>query len=222
MNEAQGAVVEVNQQVSAIKPPIHVNFDQNYTGKEVSFHFKKDKKLGIKRPTVTLQIPSATPTLIVDILEKGGKQLDLLIEAINDYIIGQAREQVNENEKIQQESLDMKKLNWEAIANLPKAERRGGGISKETWEEFAADYIEVMPAVTGKTLEQVANASKLFMAKFQPCKTNKVVLNMLQEQLSIWFSKTPNQEDFQECYQFLDNKASELLKKDDAELLANL
>lgn len=204
------------------KPAIKVNFDVNYAGKEISFHFKKDKELGIKRPTVTLQIPQATPNLIVDILDKGGKQLDLLLEAMNGVLTGVAREQVNADEKITQETLDIKAINWQAISELPPAARRGGGIPKETWEEFQKDYIETMPAATGKTLEQVTNAAKLFVAKLQPVKTNKLFLNRLKEQLDLWFTSTKNGEDFQECYEFLANKMEELLKKDDAELLSNI
>lgn len=217
-----GAVTADAAAPAAEKPVIKVNFDMNYTGKEVSFHFKKDKELGIKRPTVTLQVPQVTPNLIIQVLEAGGKELDLLVETMNDVLIGVAREQVNADQKITQETLDLSKINWKAISELPPAARRGGGIPKETWEEFQKDYIEQMPAITGKSLEQVTNAAKLFVAKFQPVKTNKLFLDKLLEQLNIWFDKSPNAEDYQECYEFLANKATELLKKDDAELLANI
>jgi len=217
MNDAVTA-----QPTVEVKPKIHINFDPNYIGKEISFLFKTDKDLGIRRPTTTLQIPQATPNLILEILDAGGKQLDLLMESINDIITGVAREQVNADTKISQETLDLTKLSWKSISELPPAARRGGGIPKETWEEFQKDYIESMPAVTGKTLEQVTNAAKLFLAKLQPVKTNKLFLDKLQEQLNIWFTSSPNAEDFKECYEFLANKMVELLKKDDAELLANI
>jgi hypothetical protein len=139
------------QQVVQASPPVqaklHVNFDPNYQAKEVDFHFKKDKELGIKRPSVKLQVPAATPNLAVAILEAGGPQLDLLLEAMNDYLIGVARQQVNENSNITQETLDVSKISWEALANMPKAARRGGGISKETWDDFQKDYIECMPGM---------------------------------------------------------------------------
>lgn len=218
--QAQTAGEAVIQQPA--KPKIHVNFDRNYIAKDVAFHFKKDKKLGIKRPTVELQIPAATPDLLVDILDKGGKPLDLLLEVVTDTLISQARQQVNANEQITQETLNVKEISWDFIANLPPKERRGGGISKEDWESFQEDYITVMPGLTGKTLDQVTNAAKLFVARLQPVKTNKLFLGKLQEQLSIWFSKSESAEDFQDLYEFLDNKMTELLKKDDAELLANI
>lgn len=222
MNDAAVVDTQAAQPAVVDKPVIKVNFDANYTGKEIAFHFKKDKELGIKRPTVKLQIPQATPSLVVQILETGGKELDLLLESMDAVLTGVAREQVNADEKITQESLDVTKINWKAISELPPAARRGGGIPKETWEEFQKDYVEVMPAVTGKTLEQVTNAAKLFVAKLQPVKTNKLFLTKLQEQLNLYTNSTPNLEDYAECVEFLDNKMTELLKKDDAELLANI
>lgn len=222
---AEAAPVAAGQPVPAevvAKTPIKVNFDQNYTGKEITYHFKKNKELGIKRPSVTLQIPQVTPSLIVSILETGGKELDLLCEVMNDTLINIGREQVNEKENITQETLDLTKINWKAIAELPPAARRGGGIPKETWEAFQADYIETMPSITGKNLEQVTNAAKLFVARLQPVKTNKLFLDKLQEQLNLWFNGSKDAEDFADLYEFLANKITELLKKDDAELLANI
>jgi hypothetical protein len=222
VDAAAAATAAAAGTASADKPKIVLNFDANYVGKDVSYHFKEDKELKIKRPTVNVTIPQATPNLIVDILEKGGKQLDLLIEVINDTLYNQGRQQVNAKEDISQETLAINEINWEFIANLPPKERRGGGISKEDWADFQKDYIEVMPALTGKSLEQVTNAAKLFVARLQPVKTNKLFLNKLKEQLSIWFTKSPNAEDYPELYEFLDNKMTEFLKKDDAELLANI
>lgn len=207
-------------EVSADKPKI--DFGPGYVSKDVAFHFKKDKKLDIKRPTVNLQVPAATPDLIMEILDKGGKELDLLIEVVTDTLIGQARQQVNAKEDISQETFNPAEVNWKFLAELPPKERRGGGIPKEDWADFQEDYIEIMPGLTGKTVDQVTNAAKLFTARLQPVKTNKLFLTKLQEQLGIWFTKSPNAEDFQDLFEFLDNKMTEFLKKDDAELLANI
>lgn len=220
-----GATAEAASTAAAAAPGNEkptLDFGPNYVAKPVAFHFKKDKKLGIKRPTVELQVPAATPELIMDVLDKGGKELDLLLEVVNDALIAQARQQVNQKEDISQENFNPAEVNWKFLAELPPKERRGGGISKEDWAEFQEDYIEVMPGLTGKSEEQVTNAAKLFVARLQPVKTNKLFLTKLQEQLNIWFSKSPNAEDYQDIYEFLDNKMTEFLKKDDAELLANI
>lgn len=201
---------------------IHVNADPNVTLTNVSFHFKTSKDLGVKRATVDLSIPVPSVQGIVAILEAGGKELELLLETAAEVIISQAREQVNAKDPFTQSDLDVSKLSWHVIANLPKAERRGGGIAAEVWEAFQKDYIDLMPGLTGKTPEQVTNAAKLFVAKFNPCKSNKKVLAVLRQQLSLWFENTKAQEEFSSVFEFLDGKADTLLKADDAAMLANL
>lgn len=193
--------------------------------KPEKFHFKKDKKLGIKKPTLELTIPEVTINGLVEALSsEDTKQRDYILALVNDDIFRAVREQLNSEEKEikSQEDLDLTKLSLEYLANQPASERRGGGIGKEVWEEFSKDYLEVMPAVTGKTAEQTGNAIKLLLNKFQQVKTNKPVLKFLKEQLALWFSKSPNAEEFMECFEFLDKKADTLLATDEATLLANL
>lgn len=186
------------------------------------FHFKKDK-LGVKRETIALDLNYPTLDGVINALSDP-KQAEFIIDVLSDEIYKAARLQVGDETKpvSKQEELDESKLTLEFLANQPKAERTGGGISKEIWEEFSKDYLEVMPAATGKTADQVSNAAKLLLAKFQPVKTNKKVIAFLQEQLALWFSSTPNAEDYQECYEFLNEKAKTLLDADEASLLANL
>ena len=188
----------------------------------VKFNFRKDKELGTKRPSVELAIPIPTVDGIVEILKAGGNALQLLKDALFDVIYAQARDQVDTNEGITQGTLDLSKLSWDYIANLPKAERAGTGIPKEVWEDFGKDYLEVMPAVTGKSAEQIANASKLLVGKLVACKSNKKIITFLREQVALWFANTPNAENFADVYQFLDKKAETLLLADDSALLANL
>jgi hypothetical protein len=194
---------------------------KNVQMRESKFHFKKDK-LGNKRPTVELRIPCPTVDGIIGIIEGGGKELELLLDTVADVIMQQARSQVNDNESISQETLKLEELTWAHIANIAPAERKGGGISKETWEAFVEDYTSVMPAVTGKSAEQIGNAAKLLSGKMQACKTAKPVISFLKEQLALWYSSSPNAEDLTECYEFLTNKADTLLKADEASLLQNL
>lgn len=186
------------------------------------FHFKKDK-LGVKRETLSLDLNYPTLDGVINALADP-KQAEFIIDVLSDEIYKAARLQVGDETKPvnKQEELDESKLTLEFLANQPKAERTGGGISKEIWEEFAKDYVEVMPAATGKSADQVSNAAKLLLAKFQPVKTNKKVIAFLQEQLALWFSSTPNAEDYTECFDFLNEKAKTLLAADEASLLANL
>lgn len=219
--------------------------------KPVKFHFKKDE-LGNKRPSVELELkfltlagvaniinltPVAVPVVVGDTVtaEQAAaieaaikhntnveKQQELLLSALEDTIIVQAREQVNAKVDITQETLDTSKLTWQYIASIPKAERRGAGISKDVWEAFSADYISIMPGLIGRDVEKVTNAATILTKRFQPVKTVKAVIAQLKDYLDVWFSNTSNAEELAEVYEFLSKKADELLSADEAKLLANL
>jgi hypothetical protein len=105
---------------------------------------------------------------------------------------------------------------------MPEAEKRGRGIPKELWDEFVTDYVSIMPAITGKSTEQVSLAAKLFINKFQQVKTNKPVVGKLREQLAIYTNNSKNAEQYIDCIKFLDDKAAALLEADETALLANL
>lgn len=207
-----------------------VNFDKNVDKTPVKFSFRKvaievdGKPTGefTKRPTLEIELPLISVEGLIEQFKKGGKELELVMEAVKQIQIDRAREIINDDEKITAETFPYGELDWTKIANLPKAERRGGGISKETWDDFAKDYIVVMPALTGKTAEQVANAAKILLNKFQSCKTNKPVLTLLKNQLALYAANSQNAEQFTDCITFLTEKADTFLNMDDAALLANL
>ena len=200
---------------------VQANFDNKVDTREVKFHFKKDD-LGNKRETVELKLPAPSVEGLVAILETGGKGLELLLAAASDIVIAQARSILNDNETMTDKDFPMEQCFWEFIANMPEAEKRGRGIAKEVWEAFGKDYVAVMPGVTGKTAEQVGNAVKLFLNKFQAVKSNKPVIAKLKEQLAIYISNSPNAEEYADAVKFLSDKADTLLQADDSALLANL
>lgn len=189
---------------------------------EVKYNFRKDE-LGNKRPSVTALIPYVTIDGLVEALGDEKVQ-NYILEVVNATIYDAGKIQVNDEEKPvnTQEEFDLSKLTLEFLANQPAAERRGGGISKEIWEAWAADYLEVMPAATGKKKENVGNAATLFIKKFQPVKTDKPVLAKLKEQLDIYTTATERLEEFQDCVTFLINKVESLINSDSAKLLENL
>lgn len=200
---------------------VQANFDNTVDIKETKFHFKKDD-LGNKRETVELKLPTPSVEGLVKILETGGKGLELLLSAAADIVAAQARSILNDNETMTASNFPMDQCSWEFIANMPEAEKRGRGIAKEVWEAFGKDYVAVMPAVTGKTAEQVGNAVKLFLNKFQAVKSNKPVIAKLKEQLAIYVSNSPNAEEYGDAVKFLSEKADTLLAADETALLANL
>lgn len=198
------------------------NFDNTMDKYQYKFNFKKDD-LGNKRPSVELVLPVPSVEGIVKILEVGGKQLELLQEAVAAVVLQQARVLVNEKEDVTQENFPFDKISWEFISNIAPKERKGGGIASEVWEAFAKDYVEVMPAVTGKTAEQVGNAAKVLLNKFSGSfKTNKPAIELLKGQLAIYIANTQRAEEFAECVDFLVTKADNLLNQTDEDLLKNL
>jgi len=221
-------VTETNATETNPQEPSQVkaNFDNTVDVVTTKFSFRKvkDEATGLesKRPTVEIDLRLLSIEGIVKVLEKGGKGLDLFVEAVRDVQIARAREIISEREDITPETFPHEELDWEKIAALPKAERRGGGIAKEVWDEFGKDYASVMPGVTGKTAEQVANAVKIFLTKFQQVKTNKPVLKLLKGQLALYVNSSPNAENYSDCVTFLNEKADAFLNVTEAALLANL
>lgn len=194
--------------------------------KPMKFSFKTDKELGVKRATVELDLPVLSMEGLVYILQnedgKQDKAQALIFDALAEVVYDQARSLVNAKEDINQENFPLDQVSWDFIANMPKAERRGGGISKETWDEFAEDFATVMQAAAAKKPEQAALAAKILSRKFQEVKTNKPVIKTLQTQLGIYITATANGEQFADCVEFLNKKAETLLAVNDEDLLANL
>jgi hypothetical protein len=208
-------MTDANLQAGAV---IAANFDNTVDIKDFTFNFKKDK-LGNKRPSVELKLPAPSVEGIVHILEKGGKGLELLLDSVYDVIRGQAAGLVSDDEKITQATFPIDKILWEAIANMPKADRRSSAIDASVWEAFAKDYIEVMPGVTGKSVEAVTNATVVYLKKFSIVKTNKDVIGKLKDQLSLYLEHSKSAEQFGEILDLLISKADSYLSANDVELL---
>ncbi len=198
------------------------NFDVNV--KPVLFRFKtsKDGDVETKREPLELPIPYPSVQGLVAILEGGGKGLELLMDAAESIVTQTARAMITEDVTLGATNFPVEKLSWEAIANMPKAERSGGGIAKEVWEDFAKDYIKVMMEVTGKDLETVTRAAKLLQGKFSACKTNIPVLKKLVEFITIYVDNSKRADEFISCVEFLVDKADKLINTTPEELLANL
>lgn len=188
---------------------------------EMKFRFKKDK-MGNQRPTVELKsVPFPNENYVITILEKGGKELKLLLEVMAGTVRSAAASIVSDDEKVTAENFPLEKVSWEAIANQERAER--ATISTETWEAFGKEYLEIMPALTNKSPEQLSNAIQVYLKKFAIIKTNKKVLEKLKEQLTIFVENTKNGEDFADILELLQGKLELYLNSNDVELLvANL
>lgn len=232
--EETGASAQTEEKFSPSAIFNHTLPVPHYRDEETKFTFKTpkqteaEKKSGIepaKRTPVLLTLPVLTGEGLVAKLQKEGgeKTFNYVLDLVNDAIREAARQQVNDEEKPvnTQDSLDLAKLDIEYIAALPKSER-GGGISKDVWAAFEADYNSIMPAILNKDAERVAKGAAIFVKRLVPVQSEKPVLKLLQNYLSMWFGSTTQQEEFAEVYQFLDGKITTLLNKDSEKLLEAL
>jgi len=214
------------EEMISICENIQTNYDFDVVTKSTNFKFKRslDKATGIitERDSVQLAIPYPSVQGVIQILEKGEKGLELLIESMETVVNSIARELLYEDTTLNAATFPVDKLAWEVIANMPKAQRRGGGIPKETWEGFAQNYCEVMPEVTGKSIEAIGNMARILQAKLSTVRTAEPVLQLVVEQLAIYISNSPQAEEFKECVEFLLNKAETYLNVSPEELLSAL
>ena len=205
------------------------NFDNKVEVKPFKFNFKSvvDEATGLKskRPTVEIALPVPSVEGLVSAIEAGGTQLSLLLEAAENIILARAREIINDKEDISQENFPYTDISWETIANMPAAEKRGRGIPKEVWDDFAVDYIATMPALTGKTEKQIAAAAEILLDKFNKLKANrdyKKIVRLLMDQLAIYMNNTSNAEQFMDCVTFLTDKGNRILTTEDVSILESL
>src|SRR5690242_17019021 len=119
------------------------------------FRFKKDK-LGNKRPDLELKVPVLSMSGLIDVLNKGGKGAELVLESLSDTVRQVVANWVAETkpEDATQEKLPLNLFSWEAIANQDKKDRRTVTIDDETWAAFGGDYVEVMKRVRPNLTEE--------------------------------------------------------------------
>lgn len=197
---------------------------------DFSFTFRKtkDEETGVetKRPNVEVKLPVPSIEGIVDILQKGGKPLELLQSAVASVISDYVKSMLNDDATLTSDNFPVDAINWEAIANQPESERRGRGIAKEIWEDFIKSYLSIMPGLTGRTVEQVKRQAAILAAKLNPLKNHEKkdeILPKFKEQLSLYLNQAPDAEQFAPCVEFLLQKADNLLNADkDSNLASNL
>lgn len=206
-------------------------------GKEVTYHFKKEKirdadnKVigeGKKHPSVKKVVPVPTAEGILKIVEAGGKDLEFLQELMRDAIQDFGRIQINAlrdkgtDVEIKPEMIDDSQLAWSVIANAPRGEKRGLGISDEDWNDFAADYRAIMPGALNKDKDRIEKHVQLYLKKFSACRNDKKALQVLKNSLDVWAANTSQMEENQTVYEYLNERLDTLLKEDEKVLADNL
>jgi hypothetical protein len=164
---------------------------QNFSTVPMTYKFRADKETKIRRPEIVVQAPVPNQAALVQFLtkpEQFGKELELVFEALADVVRNTGLSIVADTE-ITSGNFPTNKLDWTAIARMPKEDRRSSTISDEEWVAFAKDYQAVMPAASGKTQTQVDNAVKLFVGKLTVVKFKRDTLSTLQQQLAIFLEQ---------------------------------
>jgi len=198
--------------------------------KDTEYHFKKEKIRnsegevigeGKKLPSVKFPLPVPNPEGVLEIIQAGGKELQLLMDAVEEIVYNAGRDLINDlraknpEKEIDVSLIDLGKLAWSIIANIPRAERRGLGLSDEDWDSFAGDYRAIMPKTTGKDVDRIEKHIQLFKKKFYPCRNDKKALGVLADMLSLWGAHTSTMEDNKEVYEYLKGRVDTLLAEEE-------
>ena len=206
---------------------IQANHNPLIDNKEITFNFRKtkDEETGVesKRAAVTLNLGIPSVEGIVQILEAGGKQLDLLRSAVETVITDYVKSVLGDDTSLTSDNFPIDSVTWEAIANQPDSERRGRGIPKEVWEDFIKSYMQIMPGLLGKTEDVIKRQAVILAAKFQPLRNHEKKLELLPkfvEMLALYVSNAPDAEQFTGPVEFLLKKAEDMMKQDSAADLA--
>lgn len=154
---------------------------------ETDFNFRT--KDGYKRPTVTVAWDAPDISDVAELLTSDDpKVVELLVDTVRGLLIGQIRGYVDADPDFDQAKLDALiadgKIGISVLANMPKSER--SMLTKEDLEAFAKDYVAIMPAATGKSVEKVQAAAGLFIERYKRVAGDNAVLAVLKDQLSIF------------------------------------
>jgi hypothetical protein len=190
------------------------------------FHFRKEKIKDsegkeievFKHPSVTIPIPVPTVEMVKEIFtapttgdNNRGSEQKFILDLISDAFYSQAREQINnfregvDNPKeklVTADVIDYSKLTITALANMPASER-GSKVSDEDMAAFLQDYVAVMPQASGKDASKIKAQADILERGLRSVKTDKKVLNVMNDLLTLWAANTANLEEHQEVYDML-------------------
>lgn len=191
--------------------------------KVFKYTFREDK-LGNKRKAVELNVPIPTfAGLVHDLAD--AKIQSYVLELVIADIYAAGKLQVNDDIKPvnKQSELDIAKLTLKHLAYLPPSSR-SDSFPQEIKDQFAADYIALMPGIANKTVEQATSASALLARGVRAVKNNKKALKILQEQLAIFIGAQDSSklEVYAEFVDLLSKRIQDWLDAEDAKPEDNL
>lgn len=193
----------------------------NVIRQEVRFGYREklDQATGMKTRRIPDLLTIDFPILADLVLNASEKVQNLLQDAVNQVLVERARELLASYDA---KTFPYVELDFEKIANLPPAQRKGGGIAQETWDAFIEDYKTIIVAVTGKTQDQVDNAAKILSKRLVGYKTSKDHLIFFAQMLALYQANSPNAAEYSDVVEFLTSKIEEGLNTTPEQALANL
>ena len=209
MTEVNAATTEANNALFVVTP--------------TEFFFRKDAE-GKKRDTIKLPLQLPTAAQIVKIFEDGNeKGINKILGLMADAVTANARGVLDDNPTMTAENFPAESLGWAAYEAATEAERKINGISQALWDSFKADFVAVMPGITGLTTEDGVNriknaAKKLIDQRLAQDKTNKPMLQALYTRLAVYAEKAPNAANYTECIKALETKITTFLEFDESKL----
>lgn len=199
------------------------------------FHFKTEKLRdekgnvigeGKKHPSVTLALPVPSVLRLQELLAeptKFAKEVELLLSTVQDQIYRVARGQINdwrENNKdgtVTAASLNFDKLDWTAIANMPKGERASTVPADEDIKAFLAHYLLVMPEALQKPKKNIENHIACFDTGFKKQRSQKDILEAFVTFLSTYIAVAGEEavQEHQEVIEYFTGRLEKLLKTEE-------
>lgn len=208
------------------------------TSASFSFHFRTDKirdddgkviGTGRKHPSIEAVLPIPTYNNLIEQLQAGGKEAEMILDSVQAMIDAAARQQINDwretnglDKDFPVTSFDLGKLTLTAIANTPKADRASAAISDEDWTGFLDDYTNVMVQVVGYDAKKVKLHVTHLKVQLRRVKNDKASIGKLLEFLNIWAAKTEALDDHVDCYKDLIKRANKYLKAEEKDLSSAL
>lgn len=197
------------------------------------FHFKTEKVKdetgkvigeGKKHPSVSIALPVPKPSRLVEFLtdttDKYAKERELILSAAAATVFSVARGQINDFREANKDGtvtpavINYDKLDFTAIANMPKSERGSFVPADEDIKAFLDAYQEIMPAATGKTPEKIKNHVDIISTGFKKQRAQKDVLELFKDAFAVFVTKAPEAvvEEHAEVIEYYNNRLDRMLK----------
>lgn len=165
---------------------------------------------GYKRASFPVALYRPTAAELVRFLEDACPEQEMLLDIVEDFVFSAAQKIVSDSATMETMDFPLDKISFALLARLPK-EVKTRGLDKEELAAFCKDYIEVMPEITGRTVEQCTYAASAIEKRFANIKTDRLAQTKLRAYLDQYITNAPRAESFATVLDVLVRKLDELL-----------